>query len=130
MAVRKLLCVSLATIGVATSQAIQAESWNYQTYSISKGTAAAPGYLTLEESQGESRIKIVAPKMGTCWETDLKASVERTDQTIVITVVPRFATCEEIRFVIKTDGTGGIVQKKRGDAWVSEPDDRLLTIRK
>ena len=127
MTTHKVLCISLATIGILCCHATRAESWNYQSYN--RNGPAAPGYLTLDAKDGESRIKIVAPGLGTCYETDLNASVERTDQTIVITVAPRFPSCEEIRFVIKTDGTGGTRQVKRGEAWVNDRTERVLTIR-
>jgi|SRR5450631_192772 hypothetical protein len=132
MVIRKVICISVA--GLLASALASAESWDYRTYapgSASRlGGASAPGYLTLQEKAGESRINIVAPNLNACYESELQASVERTDQSIVITVMPRFPSCEEVRFVIKADGTGGVRQVKRGGAWADDGTERGLTIRK
>jgi len=128
MQIRNVMCLLLATIGVLTSHQTKAESWDYQTYN--RSGPAAPGYVTLEDKEGQSRITIVAPQMDLCYQGYLKATVDRTDQTIVITVAPKLSGCDEIRFVIKTDGTGGTRQVKRGEQWVQDGVNRLLTIRK
>lgn len=124
---RNGLATSLAILGLVASSGTQAESWNYQVYD--QNGRAAVGYITLEGSEGDERIRIVASGMDVCYQGALKASVERTDQTIVITVPPRLAGCPDIRFVIKADGTGGTRQVKSGDRWNTDRADRLLTIR-
>ena len=124
---RNVLALFLAILGLATSSATRAESWNYQTYN--RDGRAPVGYITLEGSEGDQRIRIVAPGLDTCYQSDLKATVERTDQSIVITVPPALSGCPEIRFVIKADGTGGIRQVKSGETWTTDRAQRLLTIR-
>ena len=61
---------------------------------------------------------------------ELPANVTRTESTTTIEVVPRMAGCDEIRFVVKNDGTGGARENKRGTEWVPEKVDRDLTVRK
>lgn len=128
MQMRNVMYLFLVTIGLLASHQTQAESWNYQSYN--QGGPAAPGYITLEEEKGEGRLTFFSGQMDVCYRGELKASVDRTDQTIVITIVPKFADCEQVRFVIKTDGTGGTRQTKKGEDWVPDRVQRLLTIRK
>ena len=67
--------------------------------------------------------------MSRCSKVDLKATVEQSESTIIITPIPRVMGCDEVRYIIKADGTGGIREVKNGDNWVPDGIDRKLTIR-
>jgi hypothetical protein len=103
--------------------------WNYQSYNVNSGEISAPGYLTLEESEKGSTLKIFVPGLVTCFSRTLDAVVSRTDQFITITTIPAIHGCEQNRFVLKVDGTGGTRQTKVNDKWIRDKKERLLTIK-
>lgn len=120
------LMLLLLTVSGATK--IYAESWNYQSYS--KGVPSAPGYVTLDEKGGEATFTMFAGNLDKCLSRELKATVERTESTITITTAPLMMGCEEYRFVIKADGTGGTRAHKTGNGeWELDKTDRKMTIR-
>lgn len=129
MQLKKIIYVFLTIAVTLVTTQTHAESWNYQTYN-SKGPSS-PGYVTLEEKGGEYTFRMTAPFLDKCLQRDLKATVERTESTITITTVPLMLGCNEYRFVIKADGTGGTTAHKVGDSeWVLDSDrDRKMTIR-
>ncbi len=106
-----------------------AQSWTYQSYRTDR-SPEAPGYITLEEKDGAGIFRIYAGRLNTCYQTELKATVTKTDATTIITIVPRLTGCEEVRFVIRNDGTGGQRELKTGVDWVWDGLDRRLTPRK
>jgi len=120
----------LIVLTFITNQTL-AQSWNYQTYDSNSNALSAPGYVALEEKDGEYRFRIFAGKMTTCLQGELKATVERTESTITITTAPPFPGCKEERFVIKADGTGGTTAHKNENLeWVLDRNkDRKMTIR-
>ena len=66
--------------------------------------------------------------MDMCYRGELKANVERTPETILITIPPRMGGFTEIRFNIKSDGTGGIREVKEGSEWKPDEYRRDLTL--
>lgn len=54
----------------------------------------------------------------------------KTETLTTITVEPTLIGCEEIRFVIENDGTGGTRQIRKGGEWVDDGFQRDLTLRK
>lgn len=53
--------------------------------------------------------------------------MERTPDTLVITVKPEMAGCEPFRYRIRTDGSGGVRQHLRGGEWKDDGFDHGLT---
>lgn len=68
--------------------------------------------------------------MNLCYQGALKAAVERRDNILVVTPVPRMHGCDEIRFTLQTDGTPGTREYKQNGQWVVDKHDRKLTIEK
>ena len=128
MQLRKILYVILLATAAFGAAQIHAETWNYQSYS--KGLPSAPGYVTLEENNGEATLRMVAGNLDQCLSREMKATVERTESIITITTAPVMVGCEEYRFVIKADGTGGTrAHKTSNGEWVLDKTDRKMTIR-
>jgi hypothetical protein len=103
--------------------------WNYQSYKIVNNEIDAPGYITLNETETGATLKIFVPSMIKCFKQTRDATVERTEKTITITTTPVIDGCDQIRFVLKADGTGGTRQTKVNDKWVIDKRDRVLTIK-
>jgi hypothetical protein len=59
--------------------------------------------------------------------SELPAEVERSAETITITVTPPLTGCEPFRYVIKNDGSGGVRMNRRGDRWLPNGFDHDLT---
>jgi hypothetical protein len=129
--------VALAALTYMLAFDAAAQTWTYQSYSTGTavdspmaGRPLAPGYVTLEEKDGHATIRIVAGSITKCFEGELKADVTKTEATTVITVPPRIGGCDEIRFVIKNDGTGGQREIKKGSEWAWDHYERGLTPKK
>jgi len=124
---RLLTLALLAALGLAAHA--ETKSWNYQAYTAS-GSKANVGYFTVTEEDGNASFKMFASTLHNCLKANLKAHVERTDDTVIVTVSPRYHGCDEFRLVLKADGTGGKRQVRNGDEWVDDGLDRDLTIKK
>lgn len=109
-----------------------AQTWKYQSYGSRAGGVVplAPGTVTLVEKDGRAIFRMSAGPLSKCYRGDLNALVTRADATTIITVPPLLTSCEEIRFVIKNDGTGGQREVKQGSEWVWDGFDRELTLQK
>jgi hypothetical protein len=125
-----LCAVVVALVGVMHPSVAVAQSWNYQAYNNVDRRPMAPGYITLEERDGKAVFKMYAGQVTNCYRTALNAAVTRTETTTIITPVPALLGCDEVRFVIKNDGTGGQREVKSGSDWIWDGLDRQLTPRK
>ena len=132
---RRVKCFLCCCITVASGLIVacaRAESWNYQTYYM--GSPSTIGYLSIEQKEEGYLFRLVAPRLDDCWRHEMKALVERAESTIIVTPLPAYGYCESTvagtRFVIKSDGSGGVRQIKKGADWVPDGTDRNLTIRK
>jgi hypothetical protein len=110
-------------------------SWTYQTYDSNAANAAGYGgpgvsYLRLDGQAGDYRITIVAPGLATCFAAPLRATVRQTASVLVITTQPRLPGCDEVRFVIANDGTGGRREVRRAGQWRWDRLERGMTLRK
>ena len=104
-----------------------AQTWDYKVATKGGGT---PGSVTLEQQDGKPIVRMLG-RLNNCWSRQaLKAHVSKTEDLTTITVEPALLGCDEIRFVIKNDGTGGKRQVKQGGEWVDDGFDRGLTLRK
>lgn len=103
-----------------------AQTW---TYKVNTDGGATPGYITLQQENGQPILRMFG-RLNDCWgRRALKAAVAKTAEHTSITVESAMIGCEEIRFVIKNDGTGGVRQERRGGEWVDDGVDRGLTPR-
>jgi len=118
----------LAIIGCLVTTTAVAQTWNYQSYN-NGGIPQAPGYITLEGKGDASSLRMFAGTLNNCYNRELKASVTQSDGVTIITPVPALVGCEEVRFVIKNDGTGGRREVKRASDWVWDGLERRLTPR-
>ena len=120
----------LAAAAFATATPIvHAQTWDYQIYDRS-GRMTAPGYITLsDKGGGEYTIKMFASNLDQCWKSPLKATVEKSDETLTIETIPPYLGCYPVRFVIRNDGSGGERQDKKADVWVSDGKSRGLTLK-
>ena len=110
-----------------------AQTWNYKSSTTARGggrSVYGVGYVTLKENAGKAVVEIAAGSMSICWRGELDATVTKTEATTTIAIPPRLTGCEEIRFVLKNDGTGGQREIKTGADWVADSLDRDLTLRK
>ena len=110
-------------VAAVQAQAATTQSWDYLSYN------RPSGYVTLEEKDGDYSFKFFVPKIDKCYSREMKAVVEKTESTILITLPPLMLGCEEIRFTIKADGSGGNKEVKRGEVWVKDSRVYGLTIR-
>jgi len=114
---RSLAASAVAALFSCAVFGAQAESWNYQGYFA--GKPSGPGEVVLETtSDGKSTVRLIAGRMDDCYRTALDADVAKTEEAIAIIAKPRMAGCDEIRFVIKNDGSGARREVKKGDQWV------------
>jgi hypothetical protein len=126
---KRMLVQAVAALAVLGAHNANAQTWEYRS-SLPDGRPSAPGYVTLDETSGKPVFRMVAGRLNTCLTGDLDATITRTETTTIITVVPRLRGCEETRFVIKNDGTGGRREVKGGSEWVWDGLERGLTLRK
>jgi hypothetical protein len=118
--------------------AVCAQTWDYRSYKKGKSSMGnqydkgnyVDGTITLEEKDGKGVMRLTAGSVDICLRGELAVAVEKTGETTIITVPPPVTGCEEIRYVIKNDGSGGTRQVKRGDAWVNDRFEHLLTLKK
>jgi hypothetical protein len=61
---------------------------------------------------------------------DLPAEVERSAETLTITVLPPLTGCEPFRYVIRNEGSGGVRLFRRNDEWLPDGFDHDLTPKK
>lgn len=108
--------------------AAQTQSWDYKSYlkdPVTGGydkTRFRTSKITVVETEGKAIFR-----MQTAGRGDLPATVERTPDTLVLTVTPELAGCEPFRCLIRTDGSGGVRQHRRAGAWVDNGFDHGLT---
>ena len=133
-----ILLAAAAAFAVTAAQA--QESWNYKsyikdqysgTYDKTKFRTSTVSLKDEKDGKGTFRMITAAGRPDPCISAgDLPAEVERTAETLTITVLPPLAGCEPFRYVIKTDGSGGVRMARRGDAWVPDGFDHDLTPKK
>lgn len=122
----------------ATGAWAQTQTWDYKSYQKDRtsGQYSKERFLsstiTLEEKDGKATFRMITSGRGDpCINrSDLPAEVQRTAETLVITVLPPLAGCEPFRYVIRNDGSGGVRQHKREERWVDDGFDHGLTPRK
>lgn len=126
-----------AAFAVAGAQA--QESWNFKAYPkdpsgrYDKAKFFTATITLKNEKDGKGTFLMITPagRPDPCISgRDLPAEVERSAETVTITVLPTLAGCQSNRFVIKTDGSGGVRVVRRGEEWVPDGLDHDLTRKK
>jgi hypothetical protein len=133
-----ILLAAAAAFAVTAAQA--QESWNYKsyikdpnssTYDKTKFRTSTISLKDEKDGKGMFRMITAAARPDPCISAgDLPAEVERSAETLTITVTPPLHGCEPFRYVIKTDGSGGVRMARRGDQWVPDGFDHDLTPKK
>jgi hypothetical protein len=123
-----IISIMLLSAACAATSGTKTE-WVYQSYNVVTEAMDAPGYITLEESESGSTLKIFVPSLVKCFQQKHDATVERTDKTITITTTPPIFGCDQNRFILKADGTGGKRQTKVNDKWITDKRERVLTLK-
>jgi len=128
-----LRLVTLVALAASAGVAIaQATAWDYKSYRKSKGG----GYdkdefriarIAVTEKDGQAWFRMTAPNLGVCYGGDLPATVTRTAETTLIEVTRVVPGCEEFRYTIQNDGSGGMKETKMGERWVKSRFDHGLT---
>jgi hypothetical protein len=127
-----LAAVLAVTAGLA---AAQTQSWNYKSYPRDRNTGQPRKDLFLSstvhltEKDGRTVFRMIAPGRGDpCISaSDLPAEVERSAETLTITVTPALTGCEAFRYVIQNNGSGGIRLIRRSERWTPDGLDHDLT---
>ena len=132
--------ISLAGAAAFAVTAAQAQDWNYKsyikdplsgTYDITKFRTSTISLKDEKDGKGMFRMITAAARPDPCISAgDLPAEVERSAETVTITVTPPLHGCEPFRYVIKTDGSGGVRMGRRNDQWLSDGFDHDLTPKK
>jgi hypothetical protein len=123
-----LIAACLLTAGPA-----QAQTWEYKSYK--RGGMGGSydkdrfnlGTISVEEKDGKHFFRMVAGPVDVCYRGALPVTVTRTDETTTIEVIQAISGCEEFRYIIRNDGSGGIKQIKRGERWAENKFDHGLT---
>lgn len=132
---RLLSTVALVTFAAALPAAAQTQVWDYKSYrkdplsgQYDKARFLA-STIRLDEKDGKATFRMITTGRGDpcISRSDLPAEVERTPDTLVITVKPEMSGCEPFRYRIRTDGSGGVRQHLRKEQWVDDGFDHGLT---
>ncbi|CAN5907373.1 hypothetical protein BH11PSE13_BH11PSE13_32940 [soil metagenome] len=130
---------SIATAGVALVLGIlcmtaQAQTWEYKSYKKKNGVFDKQlfniGEVSLEQKDGKAYWHMVAGGTDACLRGDIPATVTKTDAVTTVELQPAMSGCEQIRYVIKIDGSGGDREVKQGEKWVRDTWDHGLTLKK
>jgi hypothetical protein len=118
---------------LATALGAFAQTWDYKYYKQGPGGAYErdrffSGSVELNEKDGKATMRLVA-NMGArnnCLRGEVPALVTKTDATT--TIEPQLMQgCDEFRYVIRNDGSGGEREVKRNDKWITDGFDHGLT---
>lgn len=127
--VRFLLPLALAAQCMAAHAASeQTQEWVYQTYSVATGRPLTPGLLRLTQDGDQYKMQLIMSDANQCYRSAAKALVTAEGGQQFIEMVPLMSGCEAVRFVVKTDGSGGTRELKQSDgSWKWDGTNRILT---
>ena len=109
------------------------QSWDYKYYKQGPGGQYERdrffnGSVELNEKDGKATMRLIA-NMGarnSCLRGEVPALVTKTDATT--TIEPQMMQgCDEFRYVIRNDGSGGVREVKRNDKWIPDGFEHGLT---
>lgn len=124
------LVVGLALGVFATT--VGAQTWEYKSYKKPRGgqydeTKYVAGTISVEEKDGKSYFRMNAGGLDVCYRGALPAVVTKTAETTVVEVEQAVSGCEQFRYTIRNDGSGGIKEVRHGERWVKSRFDHGLT---
>ena len=124
--------IAFALAAIAISGAAAAQTWNYKSYKKNSTgqwdkNEFVAGTISVEEKDGEAFFTLSAGRTDLCYRGKLPASVTKTEAVTVIEVTQPVPGCEQFRYTIRNDGSGGIKETKTGDRWVKNGFDFDLT---
>lgn len=125
-------CLSAGVVALLCAASAGAQTWEYKSYkkdSMGRYDKAnyVSGTIEVEQKGGESFFRMNSGRVDVCYRGALPASVEKTEATTIIEVSKAVSGCEEFRYTIRNDGSGGFKETKRGDQWVRSQFDHGLT---
>jgi hypothetical protein len=124
--------LGLAILLAVCSAAAPAQTWEYKSYKKDgPGGQYDPnryvtGTISVEEKDGKHWFRMVAGAVDVCYRGALPVMVAKTDATTTIEVEQAVSGCEEFRYVINNDGSGGIKEIRRGERWAKSRFDHGL----
>jgi hypothetical protein len=87
-------------------------------------------YLLVEYGSGRPSVRLELLHPLYCYRGELNASIVETNVSTVITVPSQARDCEESRFVLKKDGSGGQREIRQGSSWIWDGEDHGLATKK
>ena len=128
------------TFGIALIAALcltataQAQTWEYKSYKRDRNTGGqynkdnfVAGTISVEEKDGQAFFRMVAGNLDVCYRGALPVTLTKTDVITTIEVQQAVTGCEEFRYTIRNDGSGGFKEVRHGDRWVKSRFDHGLT---
>ncbi len=128
----RIPCLTLAAaLGLCASA--HAQTWEYKSYKRGgqggqyDPTRYVSGTISVEEKDGKHWFRMIAGAVDVCYAGALPVKLTKTDATTTIEVEQPVSGCEEFRYVINNDGSGGVKETRRGERWVKSRFDHGLT---
>lgn len=117
-----------------TTTTAQAQTWEYKSYKRDRNTGGqynkdnfVAGTIAVEEKDGKAYFRMLAGNLDICYRGALPVTLTKTEATTVIEVQQAVAGCEEFRYTIQNDGSGGFKEVRVGERWVKSRFDHGLT---
>ena len=108
-------------------------SWTYHSYYFN-GQPYVLGYFSIDKPTGQTKLRFSAGSLNSCYSGELDANVVRARGLTYIYANRDRRNCDEIRLVIRNDGSGGeqLTRKdsKKDAEWVPDGLNHVLTPRK
>ena len=125
--------IMLAAAAAFAVTAAQAQVWDYKSYKRDPHTkryskdSFVTGTISVEEKDGKSHFRMIAGGVDVCYQGAIPVMVERGEGVVVITSKQPITGCEDFRYRIREDGSGGTKEvKDGGTAWRKSPFDHSL----
>jgi len=125
--------IALAAAAALALPAAQAQVWEYKSYKRDPQTkqyhkdSFVTGTISVEQKEGEAYFRMIAGGVDVCYRGAIPVTVERGAGTVVITSKQPVSGCEDFRYRIREDGSGGTKEVKQpGGEWRNSPFDHGL----
>jgi hypothetical protein len=118
------LLVALGCLALAAGA--HAQSWNYKSYKKNGTGQYDPnefvmGTISVEQKGDAWSFNLAAGRTDVCYRGNLPATVTKTEELTVIEVTQPVPGCEQFRYTIRNDGSGGFKETRTGERWVRNP---------
>ncbi len=120
--------IALACAAGVLASSARAQTWEYKSFKRDRATKQyskdnfVAGTISVEEKNGEHFFRMTAGELDVCYRGALPVTVERGAGTIVITARQPVPGCEDFRYRIREDGSGGIKEVRQSDGeWRRSP---------